>query len=78
MSLDNANQTLDIFMGSLYVNSSNEFGRHWQVTLQADGDYRNRTEDLNLSRSATRWNQMVQMGTLPPAGHRRAHRRPPL
>ena len=26
------NQTLQIYMGSLYVNSFNDFGRHWQVT----------------------------------------------
>ena len=26
-----------MYLGSLYVNSFNEFGRHWQVTIQADG-----------------------------------------
>ena len=36
VSLDDVNQTLDMFLGSLYVNSFNEFGRHWQVTVQAD------------------------------------------
>ena len=51
-------------MGSLYVNSFNEFGRHWQVTLQADGDYRNRVEDLNLFQVRNSLGQMVQMGTL--------------
>ena len=64
VSVDDANQTLDIFMGSLYVNSFNEFGRHWQVTLQADGDYRNRIEDLNLFQVRNSLGQMVQMGTL--------------
>src|SRR5262249_11950762 len=29
VSLNDVNQTLDIFLGSLYVNSFNEFGRHW-------------------------------------------------
>ena len=31
------NQTLEIYLGSLYVNSFNEFGRYWQVTVQAEG-----------------------------------------
>ena len=58
MSLDDVNQTLDMYLGSLYVNSFNDFGRHWQVTVQADGEFRNRVEDINLFRCATtraRW-----------------------
>ena len=37
VSLNDVNQSLDIYLGSLYVNNFNEFGRHWQVNLQADG-----------------------------------------
>ena len=37
VSLNDVNQTLDMYLGSLYVNSFNDFGRHWQVTVQADG-----------------------------------------
>ena len=48
MSFDDVNQTLSMYLGSLYVNSFNEFGRHWQVTVQAEGEYRNRVEDINL------------------------------
>ena len=64
VSLDDVNQTLDIFMGSSYVNSFNDFGRHWQVTVQADGTYRNRVEDLNLFQVRNRFGQMVLLGTL--------------
>ena len=64
VSLDDVNQTLDIFMGSSYVNSFNDFGRHWQVTVQADGDYRNRTEDLNLFQVRNKFGRMVPLGTL--------------
>ena len=28
-----------MYLGSLYVNSFNDFGRHWQVTVQAEGEY---------------------------------------
>ena len=31
------NQTLGLYMGSLYVTNFNDFGRYWQVTIQADG-----------------------------------------
>ena len=37
------NQTLQIYLGSLYVNSFNAFGRYWQVTIQAEGDFRDRS-----------------------------------
>ena len=64
MSLTDVNQTLDILMGSSYVNSFNDFGRHWQVTLQAEGDYRNRVEDLNLFQVRNMFGRMVLLGTL--------------
>ena len=73
------NQTLDMCMGSLYVNSFNEFGRHWQVTVQAEGEYRNRVEDLNLFQVRNNRGQMVLVGHAgPPARDRRPDRRPPL
>ena len=37
VSLGDVDDTLQMFLGSLYVNSFNQFGRYWQVTLQADG-----------------------------------------
>ena len=48
VSLGDVNQTLEIYLGSLYVNSFNEFGRHWQVTVQAEGDFRNEVSRVNL------------------------------
>ncbi len=64
VSLTDVNQTLEILLGSLYVNSFNEFGRHWQVTLQASGEFRNRTEDVNLFQVRNNRGQMVPLGTL--------------
>jgi multidrug efflux pump len=64
LSFDDVNQTLGMYLGSLYVNSFNEFGRHWQVTVQLEGDYRNRVEDINLLQVRNKWGQMVPMGTL--------------
>jgi multidrug efflux pump len=64
VSIGDVNQTLDIFLGSLYVNSFNEFGRYWQVTLQAEGQYRTRVSDIDLLQVRNRWGQMVPLGTL--------------
>jgi multidrug efflux pump len=64
VSFDDVNQTLSMYLGSLYVNSFNEFGRHWQVTIQADGRYRDRIENLNLFQIRNKWGQMVPLGTL--------------
>jgi multidrug efflux pump subunit AcrB len=64
VALNDVNQTLDMYMGSLYVNSFNDFGRHWQVTVQAEGKYRNQVEDLNLLQVRNKFGQMVLLGTL--------------
>jgi len=64
VSLGDVDQTLQIYLGSLYVNSFNEFGRYWQVTLQAEGGYRARVEDINLLQVRNKWGRMVPLGTL--------------
>ncbi len=64
LSLDDVNQTLDIYLGSLYVNSYNQFGRHWQVTVQAEGDQRSRIDDINRLEVRNNQGRMVPLGTL--------------
>jgi multidrug efflux pump len=64
VSLDDVNQTLDMFLGSLYVNSFNAFGRHWQVTVQARGEFRNQIDRINLFQVRNNSGQMVPLGTL--------------
>jgi multidrug efflux pump len=64
VSITEVDQALGTFLGSLYVNSFNEFGRYWQVTLQAAGQFRTRTNDVNLIEVRNRWGHMVPLGTL--------------
>ena len=64
LTFNDVNQTLSMYLGSLYVNSLNEFGRHWQVTIQVDGRYRNQIEDISLLQVRNKWGQMVPLGTL--------------
>jgi HAE1 family hydrophobic/amphiphilic exporter-1 len=39
-------QTLQTFLGGLYVSQFNRFGRQWRVFVQAEGDARTRPEDI--------------------------------
>ncbi len=64
VTFNDVNQTLSMYLGSLYVNSFNEFGRHWQVTIQVDGKYRNQISDISLLQVRNKWGQMVPLGTL--------------
>ncbi len=64
VSFDDLNNTLSMYMGSLYVNSFNFFGRHWQVTVQAEDRFRDRIEAINLFQVRNKWGQMVPLGTL--------------
>jgi multidrug efflux pump len=64
VSLDELDQTLQIYLGSLYVNSFNAFGRYWQVTLQAEGNFRDRIADIKLLQVRNRAGMMVSLGTL--------------
>ena len=64
VSFDDLNTTLGIYLGSLYVNRFDEFGRDWQVTLQAEGKFRSRIDDLNLLYVRNNQGLMVPLGTL--------------
>jgi multidrug efflux pump len=64
VSLLDVDQTMGIYLGSLYVTSFNEFGRYWQVNLQAEGQVRNQVDDINLLQVRNQWGQMVLLGTL--------------
>jgi len=39
-------QTLQAFMGGLFINYFNRFGRQWQVYVEAEGDYRAKAENV--------------------------------
>lgn len=39
-------QTLQAFMGGLFINYFNRFGRQWQVYIEAEGDYRTKAENV--------------------------------
>jgi multidrug efflux pump len=64
VAFQDVNQALLMYLGSLYVNSFNDFGRHWQVTVQAEGKFRNQVSAINLIQVRNLQGQMVPLGTL--------------
>jgi multidrug efflux pump subunit AcrB len=64
VSMSDVFNTLQVYLGSLYVNDFNLFGRTWQVNVQADQDFRAKIEDLNQLKIRNAAGQMVPFGTL--------------
>ena len=48
VALDDVFTTLNANMGSVYINQFNEFGRIWQVNVQALGQFRENVDSLKL------------------------------
>ncbi len=64
VSINDVNQTLETYLGSVYVNNFNEFGRYWQVKVMAEGDFRNRASDTNRLKVRNKKGEMVPLGAL--------------
>jgi HAE1 family hydrophobic/amphiphilic exporter-1 len=41
-------RTLQTFMGGAFINYFNRFGRQWQVTIEAEGEFRTRAENVGM------------------------------
>jgi multidrug efflux pump len=57
-------ETLQIYLGSAYVNDFMRFGRTFQVIAQADGDYRARAEQIGELRTRNTDGAMVPVGSV--------------
>ncbi len=56
--------TLQVYLGSYYVNNFNEFGRTWQVNIQADPRFRKGVQDILQYQVRNAQGQMIRLGTL--------------
>jgi multidrug efflux pump len=56
--------TMQIYLGSLYVNDFNRFGRVFQVRAQADAPFRARAEDIGLLKTRNAAGEMVPLSSL--------------
>jgi len=56
--------TLQVYLGSLYVNDFNLFGRTFQAVVQAEASFRDRPEDIRNLKTRTQSGQMVPLGAV--------------
>lgn len=57
-------QTMQAFLGGLYLNQFNRFGRQWRVFLQAEGDARLNEQDIGQFYVRNNDQNMVPLSTL--------------
>jgi multidrug efflux pump len=62
VSLDRIFETMQVYLGSLYVNDFNRFGRTYQVNAQADMAFRAEPEDLLRLKVRSDDGEMVPLG----------------
>ncbi len=64
VSLQEVFTTLQLYLGGTYANDFNQFGRTWQVNLQADPDFRLRPEQIAQFRVKSQTGAVVPLGSL--------------
>ena len=62
--LDQVFNALQVYLGSVYVNDFNLFGRTYQVNAQADADYRQDPEQILNLKVRNRMGEMVPLGSV--------------
>jgi multidrug efflux pump len=56
--------TMQVYLGSLYVNDFNRFGRTYQVNVQAESPYRLHPEDISHLRTRNLAGEMIPLGSV--------------
>ncbi|HWK74635.1 MAG TPA: multidrug efflux RND transporter permease subunit [Povalibacter sp.] len=64
VALNDVFETLQIYLGSMYVNDFNRFGRTYQVIAQADAQYRSRAEDIVRLKTRNVGGEMLPLGSI--------------
>lgn len=62
VSLDEVFSTLQAYMGSVYVNDFNQFGRTYQVNMQADEQFRQTPEQISQLKVRNLQGDMIPLG----------------
>lgn len=64
VSVSEVFETLQIYLGSLYVNDFNAFGRTYSVRVQADAKFRAKAEDIGQLKVRSQSGQMIPLAAL--------------
>jgi HAE1 family hydrophobic/amphiphilic exporter-1 len=70
VAINDVYRTLQCFMGGVFVNYFNRFGRQWQVYLEAEGEYRKDGTELDEYFVRNRNGDMVPLSALATIDHR--------
>ena len=62
--LQNVFETMQINLGSMYVNDFNRFGRTYQVMAQADAEFRDQPDDILRLKTRNAAGQLVPLGSV--------------
>jgi hydrophobe/amphiphile efflux-1 (HAE1) family protein len=62
--LANVYDAMQVYLGSVYVNDFNLFGRTYQVIAQADARFRDQPEDIRTLKTRNQRGEMVPLGSL--------------
>jgi multidrug efflux pump subunit AcrB len=62
--LGNVFETLQVYLGSMYVNDFNRFGRTYQVIAQADAEFRAKPEDILRLQTRNENGEMLPLGSI--------------
>ncbi|HEV7446136.1 MAG TPA: efflux RND transporter permease subunit, partial [Steroidobacteraceae bacterium] len=57
-------QSLNVYLGSLYINDFNKFGRTYEVLAQADAPFRSHVEDILPLKTRNASGEMVPLGSM--------------
>jgi len=64
VALNDVYRTIQAFMGGLFINYFNRFGRQWQVYIEAEGDYRTKAENVGQFYVRNNSGDMVPLSAL--------------
>ncbi len=64
IDLKSVYQVMQAFMGGVYVNDFNQFGRQWKVFVQAEPGARNKIDDIGTFFVRNKEGQMIPLATL--------------
>jgi multidrug efflux pump len=64
VSVTDVFNTMQVYLGSFYVNDFNKFGRVYQVRVQADAPFRSHTGDLGFLKTRNSSGEMVPLSSL--------------
>ncbi len=69
VALTDLYETLQVYLGSTYVNDFNRFGRTYQVIAQGEAAYRDQIEDIPQLKTRNQLGEMVPIGSMATIKH---------